>query len=354
MNDLLQPGQHLDPDQLNAFVEGVLPEHERRESLAHLADCPHCRQIVFLAQQAQQANEPVPVKAAATWRDWFRFNPLSMLGAASAALACALIVTVMLHLHHSAPPPTTETAKVEPVQSLPPVAPREEAPIAAPSAPARPAAKAAPPPPAPQSLASSAPPANTIQGGAILADTSTNEDNARVHTQLRRAVPTAAAPSPAPPYSPSPSAADSLAGASVENLPVNGRAFVGVNAGVTASTLQILQAKVSPRPLPSKLPIATTVSSAALILAADSAGTLFVSKNAGEPWQAVEQQWQGKVVRLALAPQAIAQDQIASKKQQTETKDSTDNRVVASSNFQLTTEAGVIWVSEDGMHWRQQ
>lgn len=351
MNDLLQPGQHLDPDQLNAFVEGVLPEHERIQTLAHLTDCPHCRQIVFLAQQAQQANEPVPVKAAATWRDWFRFHPLSMLGAASAALACALIVTVTLHLHHSAPPPATETAKVEPVQSLPPVAPREEAPIAMPSAPERPAAKAIPPP-ARQSLALSAPPANPIQGGAILADTSTNEDNARVHTQLRRAEPTAAAPSPAPPYPPSPSAADAIAGASVENLPVNGRAFIGTHAGVTASTLQILQATVAPRPLPSKLPIATTVSSGALILAADSAGTLFVSKNGGEPWQAVEQQWQGKVVRLALAPQAI--DQIASKKQQTETKDSTDNRVVAPSSFQLTTEAGVIWVSEDGMHWRQQ
>ena len=341
MNDLLQPGQHLDPDQLNAFVEGVLPEHERKESLAHLADCAHCRQIVFLAQQAQQSEEPVPVKAAATWRDWFRFSPLSMVGAASAALACALIVTVTLHLHHSAPPPTTETAKVEPFQSLPPVTQREEAPAATLSAIARPAAKAVPPPPPPPSLASSAPPANAIQAGSISADTSTNEDNVRVQTKLRRVEPTAPEPSPAPPYSPSASAADALAGASVENLPVNGRAFLSRRAEATGSITQTLPAKAVLRPLPSKLPIATTVSSAALILAADSAGTLFVSKNGGEPWQAVEQQWQGKVVRLALAPQ-------------TEAKDTTDNRVVAPSSFQLTTEAGVVWVSEDGMHWRQQ
>ena len=351
MNDLLQPGQHLDPDQLNAFVEGVLPEHERRESLAHLADCPHCRQIVFLAQQA---NEPVPVKAAATWRDWFRFSPLSMVGAASAALACALIATVALHLHHSAPPPpTTETAKIESVQNLPPV-PREDARSAAPSAPARPAAKAIPLPPAPQSLASSAPPADAIQGGTISADTRTNEDNARVTTKLRRAEPSQAstALAPAPPYSPSASTADPLAGASVENLPVNGRALINAHARVTTSITQTLQAKAGLQPLPSKLPIATTVSSGALILAADSAGTLFVSKNGGEPWQAVEQQWQGKVVRLALVPQAI--DQLALKKQQAEMKDSTDNRVVAPSSFQLTTEAGVIWVSDDGMRWRQQ
>jgi len=345
MNDLLQPGHHLDPDQLNAFVEGVLPDHERIQTLAHLADCPHCRQIVFLAQQAQQSEEPVPVKAAPAWRDWFRFNPLSMVGAASAALACALIATVALHLHHSAPPPpTTETAKVESAQNLPP-APREEAPIAAPSTPALPTAKAVPPPPprarAPQSLASSAPPANPIQDGAISAETSTSEDNVRVHTQLRRAEPPAPAPSPAPPYVSSPSAADALAGASVENLPVNGRAFLSRRAEATGSITQTLPAKAALHPLPSKLPIATTVSSGASILAADSAGTLFVSKNGGESWQAVEQQWQGKVTRLALAPQA-------------EAKDATDNRVVAPSSFQLTTEAGVIWVSDDGMRWRQQ
>ena len=64
MSDLLQPGKyspgphagregfrrrHPDADQLNAFVEHTLPEHERLETLAHLADCAQCRQIVALA-----------------------------------------------------------------------------------------------------------------------------------------------------------------------------------------------------------------------------------------------------------------------------------------------------------------
>lgn len=347
MNDLLQPGQHLDPDQLNAFAEGVLPDHERIQTLAHLADCPHCRQIVFLAQQARPAEDPVPVKAT-TWRDWFRFSPQSLLGAASAALACALIVTITLHLHHSPPtPPRAETAKAEPVQSRPPAAPREEAPIAKHSAPARPTAKAvpAPPPiPPPQSLALSAPSANAIQDGAISADTSASEDTVRVQTKLRRIVPGRAstAPAPAPPYSPSSSAANSVV---VQALPANGLGFM---SGIP----QTFAAEASPRPLPSKLPIATTVSSGTLILAADSAGTLFVSKDGGESWQTVEQQWQAKVTRLALVPQAT--DQPALQKQQVEAKDSTENRVVAPSSFQLTTEAGVVWVSEDGVHWRQK
>ena len=43
MSEYLQPGLHPDPDSLNAFVEGVLPEHERLQCLAHLA----CGRRVF-------------------------------------------------------------------------------------------------------------------------------------------------------------------------------------------------------------------------------------------------------------------------------------------------------------------
>ena len=346
MNDLLQPGQHLDPDQLNAFAEGVLPEHERLQTLAHLDDCPHCRQIVFLAQQAQQSEEPVPVKAATRWRDWFRFSPLSMLGAASAALACALIVTVALHLSHNTPtPPTTETAKAEPAQSLLPVTPSEQALAAVPPAPKQAAAKALPLP-AP-STALSKPPVDAIQGGAIAPGTSASEEAVKVHPQLQldEPSPASAALAPAPAYPPSAGIANSSA---VRELPANQRAFLlSRSAEATDSSPQTLKAKASLRPLPSKLPIATTVSSGTLTLAADSAGTLFISQNGGEPWQSIEQQWQGKVIRLALTPQATVP------KQQAEAKDSTEN-YLAPSSFQLTTEAGAVWMSEDGMHWQQR
>ena len=49
MSELFQAGQHPDADQLNAFVEHTLPAHEQQQTLAHLALCPHCRQIVALS-----------------------------------------------------------------------------------------------------------------------------------------------------------------------------------------------------------------------------------------------------------------------------------------------------------------
>ncbi len=60
MSEYLQPGLHPDPDSLNAFIEGVLPEHERLQCLAHLAECPACREVVYLAE------EPLVVGAVAS------------------------------------------------------------------------------------------------------------------------------------------------------------------------------------------------------------------------------------------------------------------------------------------------
>jgi hypothetical protein len=46
MSEYPQPGLHPDADTLSAFVEGVLPEHERLACLAHFADCAACREVV--------------------------------------------------------------------------------------------------------------------------------------------------------------------------------------------------------------------------------------------------------------------------------------------------------------------
>ena len=370
MNDLLQPGQHLDPDQLNAFLEGVLPEHERMQSLAHLADCESCRQILFLAKQAQQAEEPVPVKAAPAWRDWFSFGPLSMLGAASAALACALIVTVALHLHRGAPAAaTTETARVESVPNLPSADRREEAPPAKAAQSTEPAAKPILPPPAPSAsaplvakekaraqtaiaagasldanVASPAPlPLSARSVDALKSDsasdgTSTDSDNLRLPRELRRVQPSL----PIVAGAPLPSATDSLARAKAKT--VTGTmppAAATADAPATASITEAQPENATLHPLPSKLPIVTTVSNGKLMLATDPAGTLFFSKNGGRHWKTVKQQWQGKVTLLAVGPQ-------------TEAKDTADNKPVAPSSFQLTTEAGTVWISRDGLHWQQK
>ena len=108
MNPNGQHEIHPDAEQLNAFAEHALSEHERRQMLAHLAECVRCRQVLAYAQQAvdiSYADEAeldeaaVPALAAAFppsrtsstqkpwWRSWrFAWAPAAVL-AAGASLA---------------------------------------------------------------------------------------------------------------------------------------------------------------------------------------------------------------------------------------------------------------------------
>ena len=119
MTEHLQPGQHLSPDQLSAFAENVLPEHERLAALTHLAGCPACRQVVFLAQQADPTLAAVSRPPVETQhRGWFTLPQI--FGAATAALACSLILALIIHQRHTetvSTPPVT-TAKVEQQQAV--------------------------------------------------------------------------------------------------------------------------------------------------------------------------------------------------------------------------------------------
>jgi hypothetical protein len=388
MNDLLQPGRHLEADQLNAFLEGVLPEHERLESLAHLSECSHCRQIVFLARQAQQAEEPAPAKAVPAWREWFRFSPMSMLSAATIAVACALIVTISLHLYRTTQTPsTTENAKVEPAPNLPPVtppaeaappAPRGASPKAAPGSPTTAAPEpAAPAPskstggavsneskhrnPAPQPALSPQATKPTVMNDFVAASAgAVSNDEARGTGMLLRnrtaaplqpaeavanlatkSNPTAVAATPALP------AKISTQSTTTETLPIEARTTVQA----TNQTIEVSAAPNIPvyslndvvdkvHALPSNLPSAASASNGRRMLAADTAGALFLSKNGGKHWKAVKPQWQGKVMMLALSPRTL--EQPALQKQKVE------------AGFQLTTDSGVVWVSGDGVHWQQK
>jgi hypothetical protein len=388
MNDLLQPGQHLEADQLNAFLEGVLPEHERLESLAHLSECSHCRQIVFLARQAQQAEEPAPAKAVPTWREWFRFSPMSMLSAATIAVACALIVTVSLHLYRTAQTPTAiENAKVELAPNLPPIAPPAEA---APPAPRRASPKAAPVSPiaaAPEPVApapsgkaedaissfskrrsATTEPAISPQttkpiamndfvaasAGAVANDetrgtgmllrnrTAAPLQPAKAAANLAaKSNPAAVAPAHALP------AKISAESTTTETLPLEARTTVQaanqtveVSAAPNIPVYSLNEVVDKVHALPSNLPSAASASNGRRMLAADTAGTLFLSKNGGKHWKTVKPQWQGKVTLLALSPQTLEQPALQKQK--------------AEAGFQLTTDSGVVWVSGDGVHWQQK
>lgn len=90
----LHPGVHPDPDALNAFVEGVLPEHARVECLAHLAECLQCREVVFLARKAEEIEEPAAVAQAPVsfWRRLLRPIPaMSMVAIALAVVSFGII-----------------------------------------------------------------------------------------------------------------------------------------------------------------------------------------------------------------------------------------------------------------------
>jgi hypothetical protein len=85
-----------------------------------------------------------------------------------------------------------------------------------------------------------------------------------------------------------------------------------------------------PRPLPSKLPADTTVSSGKVMLAVDSAGALFFSRNGGKSWKAVKPLWHDKVASLVTLAEPAP---------------------TSTAVFQLTTDSGSDWLSRDGSHW---
>jgi len=121
MPDDFQPGPHLSPDELSAFAENVLPEHERLAALTHLADCPDCRKTLFLAQQADPSLAVPKPFVPTPRRAWFTLPQLFV--AAGAALACTLILALIVHLRSDqSPPPPVTTAKVEPQQPIVPPA----------------------------------------------------------------------------------------------------------------------------------------------------------------------------------------------------------------------------------------
>src|SRR5262249_43998163 len=114
-----------------------------------------------------------------------------------------------------------------------------------------------------------------------------------------------------------------------------------VEVTAAASTIQTESSSVrqsrkkklreEPRPLPSKLPSDISVTSGKIMLALDSAGTVFVSRNSGKSWKTVKPVWPSKVRSIDLA----------------------DSSQTTVATFQLTTDSASIWLSRDGARWYQ-
>jgi hypothetical protein len=130
MNEILQPGQHPDADQLSAFVEHALPLHEQQQTLAHLATCADCRAIVYFAEPTalEGPARPQAVAARKPWSGWSLFSGWTLVWPAAAALACLIILTV--HLHNAtigkSRPAAVNTAHLEQTPPALPQAPQPE------------------------------------------------------------------------------------------------------------------------------------------------------------------------------------------------------------------------------------
>jgi hypothetical protein len=137
MKPMIQPDRHPDAESLNAFVEHALHDPERARIVAHMAECARCRDVVYVAQSAAEAEaaplagfkaEPRPgwiTLALAKWR-------VALIPAAALAATGAVALWVQLR----PAPPRVEMARV---------APQPSAQVTAPAA-ARTADRSIPPP----------------------------------------------------------------------------------------------------------------------------------------------------------------------------------------------------------------
>jgi hypothetical protein len=415
MSEPLHLDNHPDAEQLSAFAEHALPEHERIATLAHLADCMNCREIVFLAQQAAELKRPVQ-EATPSRLPWLsRWN---LIWPVAAALACVLVTVVTVHRVRRTPPPQ-QARNVEPrvLQRLPQAAPSQ--PVTVPTAP--PVAKPLTPAHLPATrksdkAAAARQPAGPGSGGQLFEGQTLNDlplqarnvpalvplygrSAARSSDSVHgRAVAgavshqTLVAPQQAPSATDSVGALNQTQDAAVTVPGQNFRQQVAVapppslptvpqstnqTVAVTSAapaiqtenpTLAVgvlgaaaaLPAVVS-SPLPSKLPTKVRISNGHETLAADAAGRLFLSQDAGVHWQEIKQQWSGKVAMIVLTSKGAAKqpetDKAASSgamRAATSLAPVSRASSIEKPWFELTTDTGATWTSSDGFIWRRK
>lgn len=414
MSGPLHHGHHPDADQLSAFAEHVLPDHERLETLAHLAQCADCRQIVFLAQNEQQVKDPLPRALPGRigwWKNWHDLWPVA------SALACGLLIVVLLQRRHPTNLPQSSVTAIE--SSAP--APPSQAQAPQPVAPAPPLSGSAlsPKSPATAKASSSLHPASAAPRVDVEGIGSVNGNLATNHLKnnlsgFSRSVPAAdqqsanalsagsqsmggviSAPAAQAPLSQeqknslltdkreqraAPQSQDQLfsqqaatprSEPSQSNMPPRTSQTVDVtsapsalqteNAVISASVFnpgRVAQAKSARAPLPSGRFTVSTISNGLETLAVDSAGDLFLSKDAAKSWQRVAHQWTGKAARVSLASSSSMTQPVSKRALSAGATVSTNLETVTPAavppgvGFELTSDTGATWSSPDGLVWK--
>jgi hypothetical protein len=402
-----QPGLHPDADSLSAFIEGVLPEQERLRCLAHLAECPSCREVVYLAQEPG-ASQPVP--ADVVKGRWFR--PIPVFG--FAALVGILVLSVWFYQRGRSTPREPELVAMAPkiVESSP--SPEMEMKPSKAAAPALRAKAVAPPLVAPSVVPSvSAPPAKdtvsvTAESAAVQVSSAPlpSAPAASPADLPVRALPSAPPPprqllqaaKPAPPPAPvkmagitgtvTDSSGAAIPGATVKLRPVASAAIRSLTsdpdgqfnvAGLEAGRYELQISKPGFRQFteqvdvqPSEMvradstlsigsvseSISVTAGTPAIQLSTSSVASKKVRTIVVEPLPsklpAETTVVNGKVTLALDSAGALFVSQNAGKKWSA-VKPVWNGKVVAVSSadpaFQLTTDSGAIWLSRDGSHW---
>jgi Carboxypeptidase regulatory-like domain len=263
MSELFQAGRHPDADQLNAFVERALPAHEQEQTLAHLALCPHCRQIIALSLPAGDESPSMPPEPVRhRWWAW----------AGIPALAALVLVIFFVRQEQRKVAQTSVLSQM--------AAARKPAPLPPETTP-------------PQPLRSIGPLTEHLMKG-------------------RQAAP---ATQPTPPAQARPGTASGAAGGVMGGIvggigvqpqpPAPEGSFAAASAGAAAPVGVLAANRVQatfsgPRPLPSHLAILSMASRANQRLAIDTDNHLFFSNDEGRNWQAIPSPWKGRAVSVAL------------------------------------------------------
>lgn len=300
---------HPDADQLNAFVEHTLPEHERLATLAHLAECGDCREIVALSlpafeDSAAVAAAPVSPSRFAGWK----LVP-NLAWIAVPALAGLVILTA--HLFKvparsgldSSPRQVADVRQPAPPPSVPtPFAPTQLVPTQPIPAPA-PLPKAAPAsiggPIVAPFTASQRGISGGVAGGTGMAAPSRQDGSEAKGGLLQEARPAAVATAPV-------AAANSVAkdnATATVNAQVSLMSAAAIGNEPSHPDASLARRKSAymavQAPLPSGLGILSLAANLHQRLAIDVQHQLFFSDDDGQHWKPIPSPWHGRAITVA-------------------------------------------------------
>ena len=354
---------HPDAESLNAFAEQALTEKEHGQVLAHLAVCSRCRQVVVLAREVAADVElaaPAAGRRAALQPDgwWKKWRLVWVPTAAVAAFAVASVSVYLGQVDRSGPAikiaeqsnehggaGTANSPQPEQAQATPPSPPAAAMPQPKSETPTSPSAlqgahsrkhetstdldrltspNSLQQPPflnaeEQQVDAGLAPAERSPEYGASSAQSAIRAFRSEQKQRLERKEENETAVDGIPPAMAAPASAHAATGsvaatqqvvvtASNPPLELQTESLAGFGAMKSATAAARSVRVAANINLPSGLPATSTVAIGRRMLAIDNEGTLFLSQDAGNTWNHVTQQWNGRavVVRRHAAPGATA------------------------------------------------